>query len=104
MPNSAALAHSAGWAAATHPRRPVATRAPVKPDPETDARLGCVDYFGGVCQCSQEVVGCRAVDQHRVRSLSHTLKQERGGSTGDDATLFLIEWRGAAADHLAVLE
>ncbi|GAA2618426.1 hypothetical protein Stube_35020 [Streptomyces tubercidicus] len=39
-----------------------------------------------------------------VRSLSHTLKQERGGSTSDDATLFLIEWRGGAADHLAVLE
>jgi serine phosphatase RsbU (regulator of sigma subunit) len=44
--------------------------------------------------------GPRAV----VRSLSHTLKQERGGSTSDDATLFLIEWRGGAADHLAVLE
>ncbi|MEV0639003.1 PP2C family protein-serine/threonine phosphatase [Streptomyces sp. NPDC050619] len=35
--------------------------------------------------------------------LSHTLKQERG-ATSDDATLFLIEWRGGAADHLAVLE
>ncbi|MER6307791.1 serine/threonine-protein phosphatase [Streptomyces sp. BHT-5-2] len=44
--------------------------------------------------------GVRAV----VRALSHTLKQERGGSTSDDATLFLIEWRGGAADHLAVLE
>ncbi|GAU66466.1 putative serine/threonine-protein phosphatase [Streptomyces sp. NBRC 110611] len=44
--------------------------------------------------------GVRAV----VRSLSHTLKQKRGGSTSDDATLFLIEWRGGAADHLAVLE
>ncbi|KPC62934.1 PP2C family protein-serine/threonine phosphatase [Streptomyces chattanoogensis] len=44
--------------------------------------------------------GVRAV----VRSLSHTLKQERGGSTSDDATLFLIEWRGGAADYLAVLE
>lgn len=32
------------------------------------------------------------------------LKQERGGSTSDDATLLLIEWRGGAADHLAVLE
>ncbi|MFI6563714.1 PP2C family protein-serine/threonine phosphatase [Streptomyces sp. NPDC050534] len=39
-----------------------------------------------------------------VRSLSHTLKQERGGRTSDDATLFLIEWRGGAADHLAVLD
>ncbi|WP_328681818.1 serine/threonine-protein phosphatase [Streptomyces sp. NBC_00322] len=44
--------------------------------------------------------GVRAV----VRSLSHTLRQQRGGSTSDDATLFLIEWRGGAADHLAVLE
>ncbi|MFD3731264.1 PP2C family protein-serine/threonine phosphatase [Streptomyces sp. NPDC058632] len=35
--------------------------------------------------------------------LSHTLKQERG-ATSDDSTLFLIEWRGRAADHLAVLE
>jgi serine phosphatase RsbU (regulator of sigma subunit) len=39
-----------------------------------------------------------------VRSLSHALKQERGGRTSDDATLFLIEWRGGAADHLATLE
>ncbi|WP_406517472.1 PP2C family protein-serine/threonine phosphatase [Streptomyces sp. NBC_00134] len=44
--------------------------------------------------------GVRAV----VRSLSHTLIQERGGITSDDATLFLIEWRGGTADHLATLE
>jgi serine phosphatase RsbU (regulator of sigma subunit) len=44
--------------------------------------------------------GLRAV----VRSLSHALKQERGGITSDDATLFLIEWRGGAADHLATME
>jgi hypothetical protein len=44
--------------------------------------------------------GVRAV----VRSLSHALKQERGGRTTDDATLFLIEWRGGAADHLVLLE
>jgi serine phosphatase RsbU (regulator of sigma subunit) len=36
--------------------------------------------------------------------LSHTLKQERGGRTSDDATLFVVEWRGGGADHLAVLE
>ncbi|MDO0926651.1 PP2C family protein-serine/threonine phosphatase [Streptomyces sp. TG1A-8] len=35
--------------------------------------------------------GIRAV----ARSLSHTLKQARGGITTDDATLLLIEWRGA---------
>ncbi|GHE70190.1 PP2C family protein-serine/threonine phosphatase [Streptomyces capitiformicae] len=44
--------------------------------------------------------GVRAV----VRSLSHALKQQRGGRTTDDATLFLIEWRGGTADHLALLE
>ncbi|NUP37194.1 MAG: serine/threonine-protein phosphatase [Streptomyces sp.] len=36
--------------------------------------------------------------------LSHTLKTERGGRTSDDATLFMIEWHGGAADHLAVLD
>ncbi|MGP3999574.1 PP2C family protein-serine/threonine phosphatase [Streptomyces sp. 8N706] len=44
--------------------------------------------------------GVRAV----VRSLSHALKEERGGRTSDDATLFLIEWRGGEADHLATLK
>ncbi|MGW8396103.1 PP2C family protein-serine/threonine phosphatase [Streptomyces lydicus] len=34
-----------------------------------------------------------------VRSLSHTLMRERGGITTDDATLFLIEWRGATDAH-----
>ncbi|MDX3853717.1 PP2C family protein-serine/threonine phosphatase [Streptomyces sp. AK02-01A] len=44
--------------------------------------------------------GVRAV----VRSLSHALKRERGGSTTDDATLFLIEWRGDTADHLTIID
>jgi serine phosphatase RsbU (regulator of sigma subunit) len=35
-----------------------------------------------------------------LRRLSHTLKRERGGRTSDDATLFMIEWRGGSADHL----
>ncbi|MCX5009478.1 serine/threonine-protein phosphatase [Streptomyces sp. NBC_00555] len=39
-----------------------------------------------------------------LRRLSHMLKSERGGHTSDDATLFMIEWRGGAADHLAVLD
>ncbi|KIZ19618.1 PP2C family protein-serine/threonine phosphatase [Streptomyces natalensis] len=34
-----------------------------------------------------------------VRSLSHTLMRERGGITTDDATLLLIEWRGATDAH-----
>lgn len=36
--------------------------------------------------------------------LSQALKQERGGSTSDDATVFLIEWRGNPADHPAALQ
>jgi hypothetical protein len=39
-----------------------------------------------------------------VRALSHALMEERGGTTTDDATLFLMEWRGGAADHLAALD
>ncbi|MCT2591435.1 serine/threonine-protein phosphatase [Streptomyces sp. N2-109] len=42
--------------------------------------------------------------QHMARNLSHTLKRERGGSTSDDATIFLVEWRGGTADHLAALD
>ncbi|MFF3263650.1 PP2C family protein-serine/threonine phosphatase [Streptomyces sp. NPDC002932] len=41
--------------------------------------------------------------QHMARNLSHTLKRERGGSTSDDATIFLVEWHGGTADHLAML-
>ncbi|MGW6899618.1 PP2C family protein-serine/threonine phosphatase [Streptomyces sp. NPDC054919] len=39
-----------------------------------------------------------------LRRLSHTLKWERRGRTSDDATLFMIEWHGGAADHLAALD
>ncbi|MGG7576012.1 PP2C family protein-serine/threonine phosphatase [Streptomyces sirii] len=39
-----------------------------------------------------------------LRRLAHTLKRERSGRTSDDATLFMVEWRGGAADHLAVLD
>jgi hypothetical protein len=28
----------------------------------------------------------------------------RGGATSDDATLFLLEWQGGSADHLAKLD
>ena len=40
--------------------------------------------------------------QEVVRALSHALTRARGGATTDDATLFLMEWRGGSADHLAV--
>lgn len=36
--------------------------------------------------------------------LSRALKEERGGRTSDDATVFLIEWRAGASDHLTTLE
>ncbi len=39
-----------------------------------------------------------------VRDLSHALKRERRGITTDDATLFLVEWRGGTADHLANID
>jgi stage II sporulation SpoE-like protein len=42
--------------------------------------------------------------QSMVRKLSHTLVDERGGVTSDDASLFLIEWRGGTADHLAEVD
>jgi serine phosphatase RsbU (regulator of sigma subunit) len=45
-------------------------------------------------------MGVRAV----VRALSHALMEERGGTTSDDATLFMVEWRGGSADHLATLD
>lgn len=41
--------------------------------------------------------------QETARTLSHTLKRERG-ATSDDATLFLVEWHGGTADHLAALD
>ncbi|MFJ6213712.1 PP2C family protein-serine/threonine phosphatase [Streptomyces sp. NPDC092296] len=56
-----------------------------------------IDWVNRI-ECAEQ--GVRAV----VRSLSHTLKQQRGGTTSDDATLFMIEWRGGAADHLATLD
>jgi hypothetical protein len=42
--------------------------------------------------------------QEMVRGLSHALMRERGGITSDDATLFMAEWRGSNADHLATLD
>lgn len=46
---------------------------------------------------------CESVQQ-TARALSHALKGERGGTTSDDATIFLVEWRGGTADHLAALD
>ncbi|MET8518169.1 PP2C family protein-serine/threonine phosphatase [Streptomyces sp. NPDC005077] len=57
--------------------------------------IHCVNRLG------QEPSGGMRAD---LRRLSHTLKKERDGRTSDDATLFMIEWRGGAADHRAVLD
>ncbi|MER5685502.1 GAF domain-containing SpoIIE family protein phosphatase [Streptomyces sp. NPDC002205] len=57
--------------------------------------IRCVNRLG-----DEPSHGLRA-DLHR---LSHTLKRERSGRTTDDATLFMIEWHGGAADPLAVLD
>ncbi|MGP3970359.1 PP2C family protein-serine/threonine phosphatase [Streptomyces sp. 6N223] len=54
--------------------------------------IRCVERLG------QEPPGTVRAD---LRRLSHTLKGERGGRTTDDATLFMIEWHGGSADHLA---
>ncbi|MER6570702.1 GAF domain-containing SpoIIE family protein phosphatase [Streptomyces sp. NPDC001093] len=56
--------------------------------------IHCVNRLG-----EEPSVGVRA----DLRRLSHTLKNERGGLTTDDATLFMIEWHGGTADHLATL-
>jgi len=56
--------------------------------------IRCVDRMMG------EASGVRA----EVRWLSQRLVEERGGITSDDATLFLVEWRGGVADHLALLQ
>jgi serine phosphatase RsbU (regulator of sigma subunit) len=42
--------------------------------------------------------------QQTVRRLSHTLLQARGGTTSDDATLFLLQWRGGDTSHLTALD
>lgn len=39
-----------------------------------------------------------------VRRLAAVLEAARGGVSSDDATLFLIQWHGRTADHLAELD
>ncbi|MEV0407097.1 PP2C family protein-serine/threonine phosphatase [Actinoallomurus sp. NPDC050550] len=52
-----------------------------------------IDFVESTGRVSQGV-------QEMVRALSHALMRERGGTTTDDATLFLVEWRGGTVDHL----
>ena len=53
---------------------------------------------------TNRIVRDRTATRDVARTLSHSLKEERGGRTSDDATIFLIDWRGGDAGHLAVLD
>lgn len=63
------------------------------------AQFGLEQLIDVVLRVGRAQNGVRAM----VRALSHTLKRARGGITSDDATIFLIEWRGGTADHLATV-
>ncbi|WP_254211338.1 PP2C family protein-serine/threonine phosphatase [Streptomyces sp. ADI95-16] len=68
---------------------------------ETGAeQFGEKQLIDSVNRVERTAPGVRAA----ARAFSHTLKEERGGNTSDDATLFLIEWRGGTSDHLATLD
>ncbi|MDP9075580.1 MAG: serine/threonine-protein phosphatase [Actinomycetota bacterium] len=60
-----------------------------------------VDDSGHLVDLLEQVEQGAGSVQDTVRRLSHALKRDRGGVTSDDATLFLLEWRGGTADHLA---
>lgn len=72
---------------------------------ERDARG---ELFGEqrLIHCVNTIERARADEGIRAGALwlSHTLKRERGERTSDDATVFLIEWRGGATDHPTILE
>ncbi|MDT0319935.1 PP2C family protein-serine/threonine phosphatase [Streptomyces millisiae] len=57
--------------------------------------MRCVDRLG-----VEPMEGARAY----LRRLSHVLRSERGGHTSDDATLFMVQWRGGGPDRLAALD
>jgi len=79
------------WVNAAHPEALLIRGSKVIRRLESEGTLPV--GFGGVTEDVQEM----------VRVLSHTLMRERGGTTSDDATLFLVEWRGGTADHLATV-
>ncbi len=67
-----------------------------RPDGEQFGEEQLIEWTNRVARERTEV---RAV----VRALSHALKRSRGGITSDDATIFLIEWRGGDTSRLADL-
>ncbi|AEW95078.1 MULTISPECIES: PP2C family protein-serine/threonine phosphatase [Streptomycetaceae] len=62
-------------------------------------QFGLEHLIDVVKRVGRDQTGVRAM----VRALSHTLKGARGGVTSDDATVFLIEWRGGSAEHLVTV-
>jgi serine phosphatase RsbU (regulator of sigma subunit) len=69
----------------------------------TEAHVAGGEEFGEahLIDLLEQVAQAGGPVQETVRRLSHALKSARGGLTNDDATLFLREWRGGSADHLA---
>jgi len=72
----------------------------------TEEHLAGGDEFGEarLIELLEQVAQAGGPVQETVRRLSHALKRARGEVTKDDATLFLLEWRGGSADHLAQLD
>jgi len=72
----------------------------------TEEHLAGGDLFGErrLIELLEEVGQEGGPVQETVRRLSHALKRARGEVTHDDATLFLLEWRGGSADHLAQVD
>ncbi|MBQ0868079.1 PP2C family protein-serine/threonine phosphatase [Streptomyces sp. RK75] len=67
-----------------------------KPGEEQFGEERMIDILEHVSSLTDDV-------QETARVLSHTLMRARGGTTSDDATLFVVEWRGGTADHLATV-
>lgn len=65
-----------------------------------EEQFGEEQLIDWVSSIDHSELGVRAA----VRSLSHALMRKRGWRTSDDATLFMLEWRGDADDHLATMD
>jgi phosphoserine phosphatase RsbU/P len=72
----------------------------------TEQHLSGGELFGEsrLIEALEDVARDGGAVAETVRRLSHALKRARGGDTDDDATLFLLEWRGGTADHLAQID
>lgn len=71
-------------------------------DGVTDERMTGHEQFGEerLVEFVEKIEHSTVTVQETVRSLAHALTRARGGRTTDDATLFLIEWRGGTAELL----